>query len=63
MFTYSCRVPTVLQILGKWKGIFQLGKSQEILNRLEKSSKISQNTGKVREFHTNIVYYFLVIFK
>ena len=37
--------------------------SQGILNRLEKSGKITQNTGKLREFQTNIICYFLVIFK
>ena len=40
--------------LGKWEGIFQSGKSQ---------GKITQNTGKFREFHTNIICYFLVIFE
>ena len=39
-----------LENLGKWEGIFQSGKSQGILNRLEKSGKITQNTGKIREF-------------
>ena len=34
-----------LENLEKWKGIFQSGKSQGILNRLEKSGKITQNTG------------------
>ena len=34
-----------LENLEKWEGIFQSGKSQGILNRLEKS-------GKVRENHT-----------
>ena len=29
----------------------------------EKSGKITQNTGKLREFQTNIIIYFLVIFK
>ena len=29
----------------------------------EKSGKITQNTGKLREFQTNIIFYFLVIFK
>ena len=39
----------------KWEGIFQSGKSQGILNRLEKSRKThTQNTGKVREFPTNV---------
>ena len=36
---------------------------REILNRLEKSGKITQNTGKLREFQTNIICYFSVIFK
>ena len=53
--------------LEKWEGIFQSGKSQGILNRLAKSGKsqgkITQNTGKLREFQTNIIFYFLVIFK
>ena len=35
--------------------------SQGILNRLEKSGKITQNTGKLREFETNAICYFLVI--
>ena len=30
--------------------------SQGILNRLEKSGKITRNTGKVREFQTNVVF-------
>ena len=55
--------PLGLENLEKWEGIFQSGKSQGILNRLEKSGKITQNTGKLREFQTNIIYYFLVIFK
>ena len=29
----------------------------------EKSGKITQNTGKLREFQTNIICYFLVIYK
>ena len=37
-----------LENLEKWEGIFQSGKSQGILNRLEKSGKITQNTGKLR---------------
>ena len=40
--------PLGLENLGKWEGIFQSGKSQGILNRLEKSGKITQNTGKLR---------------
>ena len=38
-------------------------KSQGILNRLEKSGVITQNTEKVREFQKNFIYYILVIFK
>ena len=44
-----------LENLEKWEGIFQSGKSQGILNRLEKSGKITQNTGKLREFEMNII--------
>ena len=44
-----------LENLEKWEGIFQSGKSQGILNRLEKSGKITQNTGKLREFEINII--------
>ena len=49
--------------MGKCQGIFQSGKSQGILNRLEKSRKITQNTRKIKEFQTNIIFYFLVTFK
>ena len=45
--------PLGLENMEKWAG-----KSQGILNRLEKSGKITQNTGKVREFQTNLIYYF-----
>ena len=34
-------------------------KSRGILNRLEKSGKISQNTGKLKQFQTNVICYFL----
>ena len=47
--------PLGLENLEKWEGIFQSGKSQGILNRLEKSGKIAQNTGKLREFEINII--------
>ena len=33
--------------LEKWEGIFQSGKSQGILLRLEKSGNFTQNTGKI----------------
>ena len=35
--------------LEKFEGIFQLGKSQEILSRLEKSGNFTQNTRKIRK--------------
>ena len=35
---------------GKWEGIFQSGKSQGILSRLEKSGNFAQNTGKTGKF-------------
>ena len=38
-------VPTRTRKPGKWEGIFQSGKSQGILNRLEKSEEIAQSTG------------------
>ena len=40
--------PLGLENLEKWEGIFQSGKSQGILNRLEKSGETTQNTGKLR---------------
>ena len=51
--------PPGLENLEKWGGIFQSGKSQGILTRLE-SQKITQNTGKLREFQTNVIGYFSV---
>ena len=53
--------PLRLENLEKWEGSFQSGKSQGILNRLEKSGKITKHTGKFREFQTNIVCYFLYL--
>ena len=52
-----------LENLEKWEGIFQSGKSQGILNRLEKSGKTTPNTGKLREFQKKIICYFSMIFK
>ena len=37
---------------GKWEGIFQSGKGQGILSRLEKSGNFTQNTGKIRKNYT-----------
>ena len=51
-----------LENLEKWEGIFQSGKSQGILSRLEKSGKTTQNTGKLREFEINIIWYFYILF-
>ena len=51
--------PLELENLETWEGIFQSLKSQRILNRLEKSASITKkNNGKVREFQTDVVYYF-----
>ena len=55
--------PTETGKPGKWEGIFQSGKSQGILNRLEKSGKITQNTGKTSGIFRKMLCYFLVIFK
>ena len=49
------RVPTQTGKPEKWEGIFQSGKSPGILYRLEKSGKITQNTGKLREFEIDII--------
>ena len=47
--------PPGLESLEKWEDIFHSGKSQRILNKLEKSGKITQNTGKAREFQTDVI--------
>ena len=53
------RVPTQTGKPGKIGGHFSIReKSQGILNNLEKSGKITQNTGKFRDFETNIICYF-----
>ena len=52
---YGTGFPLGLENLEKWEGIFQSGKSQGILNRREKSGKITHNTGKLREFEINII--------
>ena len=44
----NTRVPTRTGKPGKMGRHFQPGKSQGILNRLEKSGKTTQNTGKLR---------------
>ena len=49
------RVTTRTGKLGKKGEAFPFRESQEILNRLEKSGKITQNTGKLREFEINII--------
>ena len=45
----SFMVPTRTGKSGKWEGIFQSGKSQGILSRLEKSGNFTQNRGKIRK--------------
>ena len=55
--------PLGLENLEKWEVILQSGKSQGILTRLEKSGKITQNTGKLREFQPNIICCSLVTAK
>ena len=40
-YVLQSEFPLRLENLGKWEGIFQSGKSQGILNRLEKSGKIT----------------------
>ena len=47
-----------LENLEKREGIFQSGKSQGILNRLEKSGKTTQNTGKLRKFQKKLFVIF-----
>ena len=43
--------------LGKLGRHFPLReKSQRILNKLEKSGKITQNTGKARKFQTDVIF-------
>ena len=48
------RVPTRTGKPGKWKGIFQSGKSHGILNKLEKSGKIFEKL----LFQANFIYFF-----
>ena len=45
-----------MENLEKWEGIFQSGKSQGILNRLEKSGKITQNTGIWDKYYLIFLY-------
>ena len=62
LLKYPNRVPTRTGKSEKWEDIVQSGKSQGILNRLEKSGRITQKSGKLREFQTNIICSFSVIF-
>ena len=57
--TYCCVLgisgfPLRLENLEKWEGIFQSGKSQGILNRLEKSGKSQGNSHKILENSRNL---------
>ena len=58
LFFKKFRVPTRTGKPRKWEDIFQSGKSQGIFNGLEKAGKIKQNTGKLKEFQTNVIYNF-----
>ena len=49
--------PHRLENLEKWENCFQSGKSQGILNRLEKSGNFTQNTGK-GAFLASFYFYF-----
>ena len=52
------KVPTRTEKLGeKREGISSYG----ILNKLEMPGEITQNTGKVRGFHTNVISYCFVM--
>ena len=48
--THVSWFPHGLENLEKLENFFQSGKSQGILNRLEKSGNFTQNAGKMREF-------------
>ena len=41
-----------------WENVFQSGKSPVILTRLEKSEKITQNTGKLKGISDNVISFF-----
>ena len=52
VYVFPSGFPLGLENLEKWEGIFQSGKSQGILNRLEKSGKshkILENSGNFRQ--------------
>ena len=56
-------IPTGFPLgLEKWEGISQSRKSQRILDRLEKSGEIKQNTEKIRIFQINVICYFTDIY-
>ena len=46
--------PLGLENLEKWEGIFQSGKSQRILNRLEKSGRSQGKSHKILENSGNL---------
>ena len=54
--------PLGLENLEKWEGIFQSGKSQGILNRLEKSGKSQGKSHKILENSGNLRYILFDIF-
>ena len=59
MFFILTGFPLGLENLENGKAFFQLGESHRIFNRLKKSQgKSHKNTGQVRTFQTNVIYYF-----
>ena len=54
--------PLGLENLEKWEGIFQSGKSQGILNRLEKSGKSQGKSHKILENSGNFRQILFFIF-
>ena len=54
LFSKNPGLPLGLENLGNGRAF----SSQGILNRLEESGEITQNTGKLREFEINIIWYF-----
>ena len=60
--TVNTGFPLGLENMQKWEGILQSGKKsgnfEETGKVREKSGEITQNTGKLREFRTNVISYF-----
>ena len=52
-----------LEDLDKWEGIFQLRKMMEFLTDWKSQGNSDRESRKVREFRTDVIYNFLLIFK